>query len=109
MQQKTPSQSPATPDIEARFAQLVKMMEPEMWIRSNSFSVAQHPAYQEIIAMGESAIPLIFRQMEDCAAHWFPALSAITGADPVPEEMRGNVEFIKDIWQQWGRENGHLQ
>ena len=109
MPRKTTAQSLATPEIEARFAQLVKMLEPEIWVRSNSATAAQHPAYQEIIAMGESALPLILCQMEECTAHWFPALCAITGADPVPEEMRGKVEEIKAVWQQWGRERGYLR
>lgn len=42
-----------------------------------------HPAYQQIIGMGEKALPLILRDLRDRpTGHWFWALNAITGEEP---------------------------
>ena len=43
--------------------------------------IAAHPSYHDIIAMGESAIPLILRDLETEPNHWFSALSAIADAE----------------------------
>ena len=48
-----------------------------------------HPAYQRIIGMGKSAVPFILRELEQKPDHWFWALHAITGANPVPQGGRG--------------------
>ena len=37
----------------------------------------KHPAYQQIISMGEAALPLILRELERNKDHWFLALMAI--------------------------------
>ena len=53
--------------------------------------IADHPAYREIIAMGEPAIGLILAELETRPDHWFEALRALTGEDPVPPEARGDA------------------
>jgi len=67
-----------------------------------------HPAYQQIIGMGRSAIPLLLDELQQEPDHWFWALSAITGEDPVPLHMRGNVAGMTESWLKWGREHGWL-
>ena len=74
--------SSKTTDLEATFAQLAEKWRKETSIHSNSAIILRHPAYQQIIAMGESILPLIFREMEENGCHWRYALSEITGADP---------------------------
>ena len=68
------------------------------------------PAYQHIIGMGESAVPLMLRELRDDPDpdHWFSALKAITEADPVPDEVRGNVKAMADAWVAWGEQEGYL-
>lgn len=39
-----------------------------------------HPAYRQIIEMGQPALPLIFRELERNGGEWFDALQSITGA-----------------------------
>src|SRR4051794_20103887 len=41
-------------------------------------------AYQAIIRLGPPVVPLLLRDLEATGRHWFAALKAITGADPVP-------------------------
>jgi hypothetical protein len=44
--------------------------------------------------------------MEDRGGHWFWALKAIAGVDPVAPEDRGRVEAMREAWLRWGREQG---
>ncbi len=75
---------------------------------SSTTGRAMHPAYQQIIGMGKEAIPLLLRGLDQQEPeHWFWALAAITGEDPVPPGDRGNVRRIADAWLRWGRQQGH--
>ena len=66
-----------------------------------------HPAYQRIIGMGESAIPLLLEELDARPDHWAWALRAITGVDPVPDASRGKLRPTADAWVKWGRDNGY--
>ncbi len=106
--------SSKTTDLEATFAQLAEEWRKETSIHSNSAIIVRHPAYQKIIAMGESVLPLIFRKLENNAYHWRYALSDITGADPIENALRSddgwvrvNVREQTEAWLRWGREQGY--
>jgi hypothetical protein len=70
--------------------------------------MAAHPAYQEIITMGQEVVPLLLRDLEQEPDHWFAALRAITGAHPVPPEDRGDLHKMAAAWLRWGKDNGYL-
>ena len=100
---------PATRQSESlagRFADLVRRWREETAFLSSSTAQAAHPAYQQIVGMGPGALPLILRELEDRGGHWFWALKAITGVDPVPPEERGRVQAMGQAWLHWGREQG---
>jgi len=84
-----------------RFRELTKAWRNEVRFLSDTNEICSHPAYQEIIGMGALALPLIFAEMEREPDHWFWALKAITGQDPVPEEQRGNLELMTKAWLNW--------
>jgi hypothetical protein len=92
---------------EQRFHDLVKLWKQERGPYSSSAQLAQHPAYQQIIDLGPEVIPLLLRELERQPDHWFRALHALTGADPVPVENRGKVREMAAAWVQWGREQGY--
>jgi hypothetical protein len=69
--------------------------------------ISIHPAYQRIIGMGQPVVPLIMRQLEREPDHWFVALSAITGVNPVKPEQKGKLQEIAQAWIQWGQANGY--
>lgn len=69
---------------------------------------AMHPAYQQIIGMGPVAIPWILEEMRRKPGHWFWALKAITGEDPILPEQRGRIKQMTEAWLQWGREHGYI-
>jgi hypothetical protein len=98
----------AAPDtaVHARFADLARRWREETALRSSSTAQAAHPAYQQIIGIGPAALPLLLRELEDRGGHWFWALKAIAGVDPVAPEDRGRVKAMRQAWLRWGREQG---
>src|SRR5262245_63537261 len=65
------------------------------------------PVYQEIIGLGAAVVPLVLRELEQRPAHWFTALRALTGADPMDPADRGKVRKVAAAWLRWGRANGY--
>jgi len=91
-----------------RFATLANRWYQETVVLSSVSQIAMHPAYQEIIGMGDIAVPLILRELQQKPGHWFWALRAITGADPILPEERGKLRAMTDTWIQWGKEHGYI-
>ena len=58
--------------------------------------------------MGPDVVPLLIRDLAERPTHWFWALKAITGIDPVAPADRGNVRKMTKAWLNWGKEQGHL-
>jgi hypothetical protein len=75
---------------------------------SSVTEMAMVPEYQRIIGMGARALPFILEELERRPDHWFWALKAITGEDPVPSEARGNLRRMTEAWLQWGHANGTI-
>lgn len=91
-----------------KFARLAATWEHDNALLSSIKDMALLPAYQEIIGMGERAIPLILRQMQARPDHWFWALKAISGENPVKEEHRGDFEKMTQDWIEWGKQKGYM-
>ncbi len=89
------------------FKELADRWENETVLLSNSDQAAEHPAHQEIISMGEAAVPLILERMQSQSGHWFHALREITNANPVLPDDRGNVGAMQVAWLDWGERNGY--
>lgn len=66
-----------------------------------------HSAYQQIIGLGPAVVPLLLAELDREPDHWFWALKAITGADPLPPDGRGRVGEMTQAWLRWGREQGY--
>ena len=80
------------------------------WIEATKYyssidDICMHPAYQSIIGMGKTAIPLIIEDMLENYNHWFWALKAITGVDPVPPSKRGKIKEMTIEWFRWWLQN----
>jgi hypothetical protein len=78
-------------DVASRFADLADAWSRETLQLSSVTQIVLHPAYQQIIGMGPVVLPLIFARLADRPGHWFWALNAITGQNPVADEDIGNV------------------
>lgn len=75
---------------------------------SSATSIATHPDYQEIIAMGMRAVPLILSDLKEKPDHWFIALREITGVNPVPVSAQGRLSEMAQAWIRWGESNRYI-
>jgi hypothetical protein len=101
-----PAKAPET--VEQRVVRLLARWREETAYLSSSTAIIGHAAYQELIAIGRPALPFLFRDLEQTAdGHLSNALTAITGAHPIPAEQRGQIRKIAETWLQWARENGY--
>ena len=92
------------------FQQLASDWRAERGATSSVTRMAMYPAYQRLIGMGEKAVPLILRQMEnegDDPDHWFWALQSITGQNPVTEKARGDMREMARTWLDWAYMAGY--
>lgn len=90
-----------------RFDELADEWRDSQGVTSSLTEIALNPAYQQIVGMGESAVPCIFRELEKKPDHWFWALKSITGVDPVSDENRGNIRRMAAEWLEWGKKQGY--
>ena len=97
---------PETADVAARFLELAKQWRAETAPLSSLTDISMHPCYQQIIGLGPQAVPLLLMELEKEPEHWFWALKAITGIDPVHPEDRGRIERMTEAWLAWGKEEG---
>ena len=94
--------------LEERFNALVRKWKRETIHFSLIQQMVLHPAYQEIIGLGPKVIPLILSELRKEPDFWFWALRALTGEDPITEEMRGDLEAMTDAWLSWGHTHAYL-
>lgn len=92
-----------------RFLNLEKEWKESTAMLSSVTEIAMHPSYQQIIGMGPTAIQMIFLSMGQEPDHWFWALSAITGENPVHSENQGKIKEMTDAWFEWGREHLYVE
>jgi hypothetical protein len=89
-----------------RFQSLAKIWHEECGHLSSVREMVIHPAYQQIVGMGQDALPFIFSDLERETDHWFWALRAITGDNPVPAEHQGNMTEMAKDWLWWAKKRG---
>ena len=101
---------PRETQLEVSFNKLADQWIAETAFHSNPSIIAKHPAYSQIVAIGEQAIPFILEEISQKRnrPYWFQILNDITGMTPAPEETWGKVEEVAAAWLEWGREQGHL-
>ncbi|HUP61995.1 MAG TPA: hypothetical protein VNA69_16430 [Thermoanaerobaculia bacterium] len=73
---------------------------------SSPSKMVEHSSYRQIIGLGPAVLPLMLRDLAQNHRFWFPALNAITGENPIPDDAAGDVERMTDAWIGWGRANG---
>jgi hypothetical protein len=90
------------------FNALVKAWRATRGHTSSAAKMAKNAAYQRIISMGAAAVPLILAELRKQPDHWFLALSAITGVNPVPPDSR-TVKEMANAWLAWGEANSYIE
>ena len=96
-----------TSDLEEVFFSLARSWKEERGPSSSTTDLAMCPSYQRIIGLGPAVLPVLLRELEREPDHWFWALKAITGVDPVPVSSRGKVREMARLWIEWGRKQGY--
>lgn len=100
------SQRP-TAILEAQFQRFAERWKAECPPVSSAEKLAMHPLYQRIIGLGPDVLPCLFRELERASHHWFWALRAITGENPVSPENRGDLKAMAADWLAWAKVNGY--
>ncbi len=98
---------PSRETAEDRFRRLAARWRAETAYCSSTTEMVENSTYQEIIRMGETAVPYLLRDLEKAPEHWSWALHSITGANPVPATDAGNLDKMADAWLAWGRASGY--
>jgi hypothetical protein len=101
-----PTASGPPENVEATFRALVKQWKKDTEVVSSIARMTKHPAYRQIIDMGEVVIPFLLAEFEREPDFWFAALQQLTGVDPVPKENAGKINKMATAWLDWGREKG---
>jgi hypothetical protein len=91
------------------FREQVALWKDQTGHLSSMTKAIAHPSYLRIIGLakhstGHEIERLLLQELESEPDHWFAALSAITGEDPVKPE--DNFDEAVDAWLAWGRNEG---
>ncbi len=102
--------SPLAPryDVGERFQRLAAKWKGQSRHMSNAAQMAMLPSYQQIIGMGDRAVPLLLEELRREPDHWFWALEAITQENPVPADAVGKVRLMAEAWVAWGVREGYV-
>ena len=98
-----------------KFTQLVQQWRNERGSLSSTNEMSMLPSYQNIMAMGPDALPLILAELRaegDNPDQWFWALLSISEAnDMTPPQIaledQGNFRKMAHAWIEWGKDQGY--
>ncbi|HEY7428268.1 MAG TPA: hypothetical protein VH682_28800 [Gemmataceae bacterium] len=97
----------STETIEERFRRLEATWRAETGHFSSSTKIAGHPAFREIIHMGQAVVPFMLHDLERQPGLWVWALPEIMRVDPVPVSDRGDIGKMTDAWLRWAKQHGY--
>jgi hypothetical protein len=99
--------TPVTETVEECFRRFEAKWKTETGHLSSYTDMVNHPAFREIIGMGEAVVPLMLRDLEEGPNLWVWALPEITGADPLAPGDSGKIAKMGLAWLRWAREHGY--
>lgn len=105
------SQNNANPEakvLREKFTQLATQWIQDIEGMSSTVEMTKHPAYQEIINMGQSVVPLLLEDLRLNPLYWLPALRQITQENPVKPEQKGKIKQMAEAWLNWGKQKGYI-
>lgn len=88
----------------AQFELLADAWYADTMVSSSSTEMYGHDAYRQIIAMGETAVPLILAEMRVGHLHWGAALTEITGE--APDAKARSPKAATEAWLAWAHDQG---
>jgi hypothetical protein len=101
--------APALPaeTLEQRFRRLEAAWLADTKVLSSYTRIVNHPAFGEIVSLGDAVIPIMLRDLDKRPSLWVWALPRITGENPVNDEDAGNIAKMTQAWLQWARGKGY--
>src|SRR5262249_59056771 len=91
-------------NVEETYLRLAEEWKSETAPLSSIRRKKQHPAYRQLIEMGEPAIPLILADLARQPSHPFWVLRDITNQNPADPAVAENFLDVIDSWITWGRD-----
>jgi hypothetical protein len=95
-------------DISNKFYSLAQKWQNDIEGLSSMAQMTKHPAYQEIINMGEKVIPFLLKDLETNPLYWLTALHNITGENPIKPEQKGRIKQMAQAWLDWGKTKEYI-
>lgn len=89
--------------LEEKFVRLANEWREETDGLSSPTRMTCNQAYLGIIALGQPVVSLILKELRDRGGFWYPALGALTDANPIPASATGRPQLMKKAWLEWGR------
>lgn len=103
-------EAPENSDDRTTFRRLLERWQEELMFLSSTSAMVMCQSYQQIIGLGQTALPFIFDQLRsegDEPDQWFWALCAITRQNPVPRDLWGDRKAVARVWLRWACEHGY--
>jgi hypothetical protein len=96
-------------DLAETFHKLVDRWKHESLLMSSPMEMASLPSYLQIIELGKPILPLLLEELQRDPDHWFRALTALTGENPVPPSAAGKLHEMTAAWLEWGKRHGYIK
>ena len=94
-------------DIRARFRHLFDVWDKDTFIFSSPHQIYNHWAYEELVNLGEPAVPYMLGELQRGRSKVVAALRTISGESLV-QGLRLTTEEIVERWLAWGEDKGHV-
>ena len=101
-----PTSASTAETLEQRFRRLEAVWLKETAYQSSSTKIKNHPAFREVVSMGDAVVPLLLRELTTKPSLWVWALPEITGQDPVAAVDECNITKMTAAWLHWGKAKG---
>jgi hypothetical protein len=79
----------------------------ETILSSSVSDITNNSAYRGIIGLGKDVIPFIIQDLKTNNNHWFNALEALTGENPIKNNHKGILPLMKNDWLEWAEKNSY--
>jgi hypothetical protein len=108
--EKNSNEKPSKTIVKTRdkFEKLFQKWKSETALLSSATAIISHPAYRQIMEMGEVALPFMLIKLQQDPQHPFYALYQITGENPVPYDHAGDLKKMTSDWLNWGCKKGYI-
>ncbi|MBK7764123.1 MAG: hypothetical protein IPI46_12395 [Bacteroidetes bacterium] len=91
--------------VKKKFEIYKSIWQSETMFSSSVSEITNNGAYRSIVHLGQDVLPFILQDLEKSDSHWFYALEALTGKNPIKPDHRGDFKLMKADWLEWANDN----